>query len=216
MLADGDGLRLTELDGLTEAEGLTLADGLDTAGSTSNRRRKVTWTIERKMSGYARYSGLRIGTSTGGGPEGDGLTDGLTELDGETELEGLTLGDGDGLTLGETDDDGETDADGLTDGDTDELGDGDGLGEGETDGLSLLDGLTDALGDGLSETEDEGLEMISRTAKWTIALSSLVPDVIPTLRLPCPAVVSRTPTKQVAPTSSVFNAVEFAPLVGGV
>jgi hypothetical protein len=59
----------------------------------------------------------------------DGLTDGLMELDGETEALGLTLG----LTLPL----GETDADG------------------ETLGLVLLLGLTDALGDWLADGEIE-------------------------------------------------------------
>lgn len=72
------------------------------------------------------------------------------------------LGDGLAETLAETLDDGLTDDDGET----------------------LADGLTLADGDGDSETDGDGLLIISRTAKCTIARSSLVPEVMPTDRLP--------------------------------
>jgi hypothetical protein len=99
---------------------------------------------------------------------------------------------------------------------------------GEAEALTELDDV--ALGDdeidedavGLADAEIEGLTeadallTISRTAKCTIARSSLTPEVMPTEREPCPAVVSTAPTKHCPPTSIVFSAVELAPLVGGV
>jgi hypothetical protein len=91
---------------------------------------------------------------------------------------------------------------------------------GEADALTELD--NDALGDGETDEEAVGLAdadellTISRTAKCTMARSSLTPEVMPTDREPCPAVVSTAPTKHCPPTSIVFSAVELAPLVGGV
>lgn len=106
--------------------------------------------------------------------EGDGLTEELCELDGETEADGLTEALGDTLGLfelegegvaeieleGDTEADGLTEAEGLTLGDC-EL-------EGLTEGLWELEGLTDpegetdgdsdelpALGEGESELEGE-------------------------------------------------------------
>jgi hypothetical protein len=156
------------------------------------------------------------------------------------EGEALLLGD----TLGDTLADGETLALGLTerlelaDGDTDALGETDGLslllGDtdalGETERLSLALGLTLALGDtdadglserlelALGETEAEGDTLLidSRMARWTIARSSLVPEDMPTDRLPCPAVVSRTTTKHCEPMSILWSSVLFAPALGGV
>lgn len=90
------------------------------------------------------------------------------------------------------------------------------------DGLALTDGLTLGLGVGLGlelsegETDADGLLMASLMAKCAIARSSLVPEVIPTERLPWPEVVSLTPTSPVAPTSMLFRAVLLAPLVGSV
>jgi hypothetical protein len=103
---------------------------------------------------------------------------------------------------------------GSADGDGDALALEDGLTL--ADGETLADGLTLALGLSDGEADEDGLLMISRTAKWTIARSSLVPLDMPTERLPCPAVVSLTPTNPIAPVSMLFKAVELAPLVGSV
>jgi hypothetical protein len=75
-----------------------------------------------------------------------------------------------------------------------------------------------ALGDAEIEglTDADGLLIISRTAKCTMARSSDVPLVMPTEREPWPAVASTTPTKHCPPTSTVFSGSEFAPSVGGV
>lgn len=91
-----------------------------------------------------------------------------------------------------------------------------GLADGDTDALTLADGLTEALGLTLGETEGLGLLIASRTAKVTIARSSLVPLLPPTGRLPCPAVVSMNTHAQVAPMSISGPAVLLAPAVGGV
>lgn len=120
------------------------------------------------------------------------------------------------------------------------LGDGDTLLEGETlletedEGLMLelmlelilelmlLDGDGDEDGEDEidveieDETDEDALLMISRTAKCTAARSSLVPDENPTLREPCPAVVSRTTTNPLAPASTDCSEVLLAPAVGSV
>lgn len=88
------------------------------------------------------------------------------------------------------------------------------LADAEADRLTELLGLGED--DGVAEADADALLMISRTAKWTMARSSLVPEDIPTARLPCPAVVSLTPTNPIAPVSMLFSAVELAPLVGRV
>lgn len=74
---------------------------------------------------------------------------------------------------------------------------GDTLAETLAEGEAEIDaeGVGDTDADGVGDGEADGLLMISRTAKWTIARSSDVPDDMPTDRLPCPAVVSTTPTK---------------------
>lgn len=226
-------LELTEADGdtLAEAEllGLTLADGLTDALAL--------------LDGLTEADGLTLGLSELLGlTEALGLTDALAEADGDTE--GLALLDG--LTLADADADGPISARAKRDEHANDrsgacrrgvgiatvcvfapdkvtpAADGETLDEGLTDALAdedgdrLADGETDADGDTLGLTEDDGLEIVSRTARCTIARSSDVPDENPTLREPCPALVSRTVRKHCAPISMDWSSVLLAPAVGGV
>ena len=206
----GLGLAETLLDGLTDADGETDALGLaeaDGDGETDG---------ETLLDGDTEADGLTDGDALGetldetldDGPisaivsaeaitndrSGRSLNNETREVFAPCNVPPLLLGLGlldveaDTLLLGLTDADGDTDADGLT------LADGEG--EGETDGLGEL--------------------MISRIARCTAARSSEVPEDIPTFLAPCPAVVSRTTLKPLAPTSCEWSAVLLAPVPGRV
>jgi hypothetical protein len=184
---------------LSLLEGLTLADG----------------ETDRLGLGDSLAEGLTLALS-----ELDGLTDALGLVEAEGELLGpiRLSANSDGTTINSS-------AHGRSGvfthscapgSDTPGASDGLALALGLTLGLSEDEGETDA--DGLCESETDGLGLltISRTAKWTMARSSEVPDDMPTERLPWPAVVSRTPTNPIAPVSMLFSAVELAPAVGSV